>query len=167
VAWEVAVSRKTGPVALVLTRQKLPVIDRNKFAPADSLKNGGYILADASNKRPELILMGSGSEVSLCLQAREKLESGGISTRVVSLPCWELFEEQTQEYRDQVLPPEIATRISVEAASPFGWIRYIGTRGIAIGMTTFGASAPGEVNMEKFGFTVENILSHAHSLLRK
>ncbi|PWT93923.1 MAG: transketolase [Acidobacteria bacterium] len=167
VAWEIAMDRKKGPVALVLTRQKLPIIDRKKFAPAELVKKGGYVLAEAKDGKPELILISTGSEVTPTMQAWEKLTAEGIATRVVSMPSWELFGAQPAEYKQQVLPPSVWARVAVEAASEFGWKQFVGDRGIVIGMETFGASAPGDVNMEKFGFTAENIASHARQLLGK
>lgn len=165
VAWEMALTHKEGPVALVLTRQKLPVIDRSKFAPAHLASNGAYVLADAVTGKPSLILIATGSEVSLALKAWEKLSSEGIAARVVSMPCWEAFERQSPEYKESVLPSSVSARISVEAGTAFGWKQYVGDRGITIGMETFGASAPYEVLMQNFGFTVENILSKVKSLL--
>ncbi len=165
VAWRVAIERKDGPVALVLTRQKLPVIDREKYASAEGLAEGAYILADAKGQRPDVILIASGSEVSVTLDAYEKLTAEGVAARVVSMPSWDLFEKQTQDYRDKVLPPETAARLAIEAAYPFGWERYIGNKGAAIGMTRFGASAPYKVLAEKFGFTADNIVRRAHELM--
>lgn len=165
VAWEIAITHQEGPVALVLTRQKLPVIDRKKFAAADLVKKGGYILADPQNRKPEIILIATGSEVPVALKAWEQLSNEGIAARVVSLPCWEIFEQQPQDYRDEVLPPAIHARVAIEAAAPFGWTKYVGQRGIVIGMKSFGASAPGEVLMEKFGFTPENVVAKARALL--
>ena len=165
VAWEIALTRKQGPVCLILTRQKLPVIDRTRFAPAENAKKGGYVVADSPDKKPDLILMATGSELSVILNAYEKLSAEGIKTRVVSLLSWEIFEEQPADYKEEVLPSPVTARIAVEAASPFGWCRYVGDRGHVIGMTTFGASAPVEVNMEKFGFTPENVVAQAKKLL--
>src|SRR5262249_23614837 len=166
VAWEVAISRPHGPIALVLTRQKLPLIDRTKFAPAALLMRGAYVLADPPSGKPQLILMATGSEVSITITAWEKLNAEGIPTRIVSIPSWRLFEEQPREYRDEVLPPQITARLAIEAASPFGWREFVGDRGAFIGMTTFGASAPYEVLMQQFGFTPENIVAKAKELLR-
>jgi transketolase len=165
VAWRVAIERKDGPVALALTRQKLPVIDREKYASAEGLVQGAYILADAEGKNPDVILIASGSEVSVALEAHEKLVAEGVAARVVSMPSWDLFEKQTQDYRDEVLPPETTARLAIEAAYPFGWERYIGRKGAVIGMTRFGASAPYKVLAEKFGFTADNIVRRAHELL--
>jgi transketolase len=165
VAWRVAIERKDGPVALALTRQKLPVIDREKYSPAEGLAQGAYILADSTGKRPDVVLIASGSEVPVALDAYEKLIAEGVAARMVSMPSWDLFEKQTQDYRDKVLPPETTARLAIEAAYPFGWERYIGSKGAVIGMTRFGASAPYKVLAEKFGFTTDNIVRRAHELM--
>ena len=165
VAWRVTIERQDGPVALALTRQGVPVIDRSKYASAEGLTRGGYVLADASGKAPEVILMASGSEVSVALEAYEKLTAEGIAARVVSLPCWDLFERQPQDYKDEVLPPTVTARLAMEAAVPLGWERYVGLRGAVIGMTRFGASAPHKVLAEKFGFTAANVVQRAKELL--
>ena len=165
VAWRVAIERKDGPVSMALTRQKLPVIDREKYASAEGLAKGAYILADSKSKRPDVILVASGSEVSMALEGYEKLTAEGVAARVVSMPSWDLFEKQTQDYRDEVLPPDTTARLAVEAAYPFGWERYIGSKGAVIGMTRFGASAPYKVLAEKFGFTADNIVRRVHELL--
>jgi len=141
-AWRVIMNLRHQPVALVLSRQPLPTFDRKKYAAASGLGKGAYILADAPGGNPELLLIGTGSEVALCLQAYEQLAAEGIRACVVSMPSWELFEQQSQEYRDAVLPPQVTARVSVEQASTFGWARYVGPTGRSIGMTTFGASAP-------------------------
>jgi transketolase len=166
VAWKVAIQRKTGPTALILTRQKVPTLDRTKYHPAEGLLKGAYILADAGAKPLRLILIATGSEVSLALAARNKLEEQAIGTRVVSMPSWELFEEQPRTYREEVLPPAIRARLAIEAASPQGWREYVGDAGDVLGITTFGASAPGGVLMEKYGFTVDNVVARALALLR-
>lgn len=165
VAWEIAISRRQGPVALILTRQKLPVIDRTKFAPANLTAKGGYVLSDPPNGKPSLILMGSGSEVSLILKASELLNQEGIATRVVSMPSWEIFDQQPRQYHEEVFPPAIKARISVEAGSTVGWKNYVGDQGLLIGMETFGGSAPYEELMKHFGFTVENIVAKAETLV--
>jgi transketolase len=165
VAWRVAIERKDGPVALALTRQKLPVIDREKYSSAEGLAKGSYILADSKGKRPDVILIASGSEVSVALDAYEQLMAEGVAPRLVSMPSWDLFEMQSQAYKDEVLPPLTTARLAIEAAFPFGWERYIGLRGAVIGMTRFGASAPCKVLAEKFGFTADNIVRRAHELL--
>lgn len=167
VAWKVTLQSRNSPVALILTRQKIPVFDRNKFASADGLNKGAYILSDAPNAKPDLILIATGSEVFKAIQAQEKLSHQGVNSRVVSMPSWELFESQSKEYQDQVLPPEVKKRVSIEAASVFGWDRYVGLDGVTIGMTTFGASAPGDVAMDKFGFTVDNIVEKSLTLIGK
>jgi len=169
-AWRIAILRRHAPTALALTRQKVAVIDRQRFAAADGLRRGGYVLAEAETAdgevtTPKLILIATGSEVSLALDAREKLQGEGSPTRVVSLPCFELFEEQSKEYRDQVLPPAVTARLSIEAGVCQGWDRYVGTKGAMICLDRFGASAPGEVALNNLGFNVENVLAHARALL--
>ncbi len=165
VAWRVAIERKGGPVALALTRQKLPVIDREKYASAEGLARGAYVLADTKGKAPEILLIASGSEVAPALEAYEKLLAEGTAAWVVSMPSWDLFEKQPQGYRDEVLPPAVTARLAIEAASPFGWERYVGPQGAVIGMRRFGASAPYKVIAEKFGFTAANVVQRAHELL--
>ncbi|MGD0382306.1 MAG: transketolase [Thermoguttaceae bacterium] len=160
-AYKVVMLRKDRPVALVLTRQNLPTLDRTKYAPAAGLKRGGYVLADAPNGKPEVILIGTGSEVSLCVGAYEKLVAEGIQARVVSLPSWELFDQQPAEYRDAVLPPDVTRRVAVEAGVEQGWEKYIGDKGKFIGMSGFGVSAPVGIIMKHFGFTVDNIVAAA------
>jgi transketolase len=163
-AWRRALASTDGPVALVLSRQKLPVLDRSQYGPAEGLSKGAYILADPAGK-PDIILIGSGSEVHIALQARQQLADKGVSARVVSMPSWELFEKTSQDYRDQVLPPDVTARIAVEAGVPMGWGNYVGDRGAVMGIARFGASAPGEVLMEKFGFTAENLVHKAMAML--
>jgi transketolase len=165
VAWRVAIERRGGPVALALTRQVLPVIDRSKYASAEGLARGGYVLADAPAKIPEIILIASGSEVAVALEAFEKLKAEGIAARVVSLPSWDIFEKQPQAYKDEVLPPGVTARLAIEAAAPLGWDRYVGPKGAVIGMTRYGASAPYKVLAEKFGFTAANVIQRAKELL--
>lgn len=164
-AWRMALESKGRPVALILSRQTLPTLDRSRYAPANGLLRGGYVLADALGGEAELILIGTGSEVSLALAVREKLTAAGIRTRVVSLPSWELFDEQPAEYRQTVLPTGVLKRLAIEAGSPFGWERYVGTCGDIVCVDGFGASAPGDVVMAKFGFTVENVYRRALELL--
>ena len=166
-AWKSALLEKDGPVALVLTRQKVPVIDRKKYAPASGLHMGAYILADATKGRPEIVIIATGSEVHTALEAYERLVGEGVAVRVVSMPCRETFEMQPREYKDKVLPPGVTARITVEAASVFGWDKYAGPSGVTIGIDRFGASAPGSVNMEKFGFTADNIIENAGKLLNR
>jgi transketolase len=165
-AYKVLMLRKDRPVALILTRQNLPTLDRTKYAPAAGLKRGGYILADAPNGKPEVILIGTGSEVSLCVGAYEKLVAEGIQARVVSLPSWELFDQQPAEYRDSVLPPDVRRRVAVEAGVEQGWEKYIGQEGKFIGMSGFGVSAPVGMIMKHFGFTVDNIVAAAKEKMR-
>ena len=165
VAWRVALEHRGGPVALALTRQKLPVLDRTTLASADLLRRGAYVLTDAGNGQPDIILIATGSEVQLALEARQRLAARGIGARVVSMPSWELFEQQPDSYRDEVLPPSVTARLAIEAASPHGWHRYVGTMGAVIGMTRYGASAPYHVLMEQFGFTADNVTSRALALL--
>ncbi len=164
-AWRCAIDRHHQPVALVLTRQNVPVIDRGKYAPAAGLRRGGYVLADPEGGDPELILIATGSEVALALAAHEELSAGGVRSRVVSLPCWELFDRQDQSYRDEVLPPGITARVSVEEASTIGWDRYVGFGGTKIGMHTFGTSAPLKDVQTKFGFTPDKVAEAAKELL--
>jgi transketolase len=147
----------------VLSRQPLPILDRTRYASASGVARGGYVLADADGSKPEVILLASGSEVSLCVEAFERLRGDGIRARVVSLPSWELFEEQNRSYRDSVLPPGVTARVSVEQASTFGWERYVGPTGTRIGMETFGASAPLKALQKKFGFTVERVIEAARA----
>lgn len=178
-AWRLAILRREAPTALALTRQKVPLIDRKKFASAEGVRRGAYILAETesvttesdsdrienSSGNPELILIATGSEVSLALEAREKLQSDGIATRVVSMPCVELFEEQAKDYRDEVLPPSVTARLSIEAGVGQGWDRYVGPKGDKICLERFGASAPGDVALKNLGFNVENVVKHAKALL--
>ncbi len=166
VAWRIAVETRDQPTALVLSRQKLPILDRPGYGQAQGLARGGYVLA-VEEGLLQAVLMASGSEVPLILEAREQLQQRGIGIRVVSLPCWELFERQSQEYRDSVLPPACTARLAVEAASPFGWTRYVGDQGEVLGMEGFGASAPAERLMEHFGFSVSEVESRVLQLLAK
>jgi transketolase len=165
-AWRVAIERSHQPVALVLTRQSVPVIDRDRYAPAEGLRRGGYVLADAEGGDPEVILIATGSEVALALGAHEELSGEGVRSRVVSLPCWELFERQGQGYRDEVLPPSVRARVSVEEAATMGWERFIGADGRAIGMHTFGTSAPLKDVLTKFGFTPDKVADAAREVLK-
>ncbi|MDY6790919.1 MAG: transketolase [Thermodesulfobacteriota bacterium] len=163
-AWRLAVKNSDGPVALILSRQKLPILDRSKYAAADGLAKGAYILTDSAQK-PEIILLATGSEVSITLEAGKELMGKGIQTRVVSMPSWELFEKTSQEYKDMVLLPDVTARIGVEAGISMGWERYVTGAGKTIDMAGFGASAPGGTLLEKFGFTSENIVQTARKLL--
>jgi transketolase len=158
---------KHEPVALILTRQALPTIDRSTYAAASGVAKGAYVLADVSGGKPDVLLLASGSEVSLCLDAAEQLKTDGVRARVVSMPSWELFEHQPQAYRDSVIPPTVTARVCVEQASTFGWARYAGLTGEIIGMTSFGASAPLKELQKKFGFTVANVVAAAKGQLQK
>src|SRR6266478_132698 len=157
VAWRVAIESRHRPVALVLTRQNVPTLDRSQFAAADGLRRGAYVLADAPSK-PDLILIGTGSEVSLIVAARQKLAEQKVQARIVSMPSWELFDAQPRDYRESVLPPSVRPRLAVEAGLPQGWHFYVGDGGDVIGLDRFGASAPGNVVMEKLGFTVNHVV---------
>jgi transketolase len=164
-AWRAAIDRHHQPVALVLTRQNVPVFDRSKYASAEGLRRGAYVLADPEDGDPELILIATGSEVALALAAYEELKSDGVRARVVSMPCCELFDRQDPEYRAQVLPPNVTARVSIEEASTLGWDRYVGFDGVKIGMHTFGTSAPLKDVQTKFGFTPEKVAEAAKELL--
>jgi len=165
VAWRVAVETTSRPVLLALSRQDLPTIDRTRYASADGLRQGAYVLRDANNGKPDLILIATGSEVGLILAAAEKLEGEGIAVRCVSMPSWELFEAQSREYQGRVLPPDVGARLAVELGSPQGWQRYIGPRGDMLGIDHFGASAPADVLLREFGFSVDNVVRRAKALL--
>lgn len=160
-AYRVILSRKDRPSVLVLTRQNLPTLDRAKYASAEGVRRGGYVLADAPDGKPDVILIGTGSEVSLCLGAYERLVADGVNARVVSLPCWELFDAQPAEYRDSVLPPKVTRRVAVELGVKQGWEKYLGPDGQFVGMCGFGASAPVSVLLKHYGFTVEQIVAAA------
>jgi len=166
-AWRVITMLRHKPAALILSRQALPTLDRTRYGAAGGLARGGYILADADDGKPAAIMMATGSEVALCVAVYEKLRAEGIQTRVVSMPSWELFEEQDLEYRDRVLPPQVKARVSVEQASTFGWGRYVGASGTSIGMNTFGASAPLKELQQKFGFTPERVVTAVREQLTK
>ena len=166
-AWRVIMQNKKEPAVLVLTRQALPTIDRTKYAPASGVAKGAYILADAPGGKPDAILMGTGSEVSLCLSAYETLTAQGIKVRVVSMPSWDIFEHQSRDYRDSVLLPEVTARVSVEQASTLGWDRYVGSKGKIIGMHTFGASAPLKELQKKFGFEPDSVVAAVKEVLGK
>ena len=165
-AYRVAMLQKHRPVALALSRQNLPTLDRTKYAPASGVQQGGYVLADAAGGRPSVILIATGSEVPLCLEAYEKLTAEGIATRVVSLPSWELFEAQPADYRESVLPSSVTARVGVEAGVELGWSKYVGPRGRFIGMKSFGMSCPIKQAMEHFGFTVANVVAEAKEALQ-
>jgi transketolase len=163
-AWRVALEHREGPVALVLTRQPVPVLDRTRYAPAHGLRRGGYVLADCEGV-PELVLIGTGSEVALCVEAYERLRQEGVRVRVVSLPSWELFDRQPREYRDEVLPPQVWRRVAVEAGRSLGWERYVGCRGRALGVDRFGASAPHAALAQAYGLTAQRVYEAARELL--
>ncbi len=166
-AWRYIMEQRHEPVALILSRQALPTLDRPRYAPATGVAKGAYVLADAPGRKPEVILMASGSEVSLCVEVYERLKAEGVEARVVSMPSMELFDRQPPEYRDSVLPPSVTARVSVEQASTFGWSRYVGPSGETIGMKTFGASAPLKELQKKFGFTPEHVVAAAKRVLMK
>jgi transketolase len=166
-AWRVAIESRDRPVALALSRQNVPTLDRSLFTSAKGVSRGAYVLADVDGAAPDLILIGTGSELSLVVGARERLQQRNIKARVVSMPSWELFDAQPQEYREYVLPQSVGRRLAVEAALPLGWHRYVGDRGDVIAVERFGASAPGNIVMEKFGFTVDHVMERALALLEK
>ncbi|MCS6940325.1 MAG: transketolase, partial [Roseiflexus sp.] len=161
VAWRIALERADGPTALILSRQKLPVFDRSALASADGVWRGAYVLRDAADGKPQVILMASGSEVALALAAQAALAERGVAARVVSFPSWELFALQPQEYRDSVLPPNVRARLAIEAGVSQGWERWVGDQGDCISVETFGASAPYQVVFREYGFTVENVVERA------
>jgi transketolase len=163
-AWRAALTQH-GPTCLVLTRQNVPVLDRSRMQSDGGVGRGAYILVDPPGGKPQVILIATGSEVSVAIGAQTLLAEKGVAARVVSMPSWEIFERQSPEYRASVLPPGVSARVAVEAGSPLGWYKYVGTTGDVVGMTRFGASAPGKVNFEKFGFTPENVAAHALALL--
>ena len=166
-AWRFAIESRDCPVALILTRQDVPTLDRSRYAAAAGLKRGAYILAEAANGRPDIILIATGSEVSLIVEAQRELEKQNIQTRLVSMPSWELFDAQAEEYRRSVFPPLIRERLAVEAGATQGWHRYVGDLGDVIGLDHFGSSAPGPVLMREYGFTVENVCKRALALIEK
>jgi transketolase len=166
-AWKLAISRRNGPTTLILSRQAIPVFDRSIYTPADGLRKGAYVLADMGDFEPEIILMASGSEVCLITEAGIRLASEGVNVRLVSFPSWELFEVQDKAYQNQVLPPAIKSRLSVEAGVSQGWERWVGDSGESVSVERFGASAPYKVIFENFGFTIENVIQRAHQLLTK
>jgi transketolase len=166
-AWRAALLHRSGPTLIVLTRQKVPVIDRARYAPAAGLLKGAYVLAEAGGGSPRLLLLATGSEVGLCLAARDRLEAEGTPTRVVSMPSLEIFARQSAEYRDAVLPPAVPARLAVEAAVGFGWHRWVGSMGEILGIERFGASAPYERIFQEFGFTVENVAARARAVLAR
>jgi transketolase len=166
-AWKVTMQLRHEPVILIVSRQAMPTWDRTKYASAAGVAQGAYVLADTPDGRPEVVLLGTGSEVALCVQAHEQLVVDGIKSRVVSMPSWELFEQQSEDYQESVIPPDVTARVSVEQASVFGWGRYVGTQGHAIGMQSFGASAPLKELAKKFGFTVDHVVAAAKSQIAR
>ena len=166
-AYKLILQHTHGPSTLVLTRQPVPTLDRTKYASASGVARGAYVLADAAGGKPGVILMASGSELSLCVDAYEKLKAEGVKARVVSMPSWELFEQQDAAYKTSVLPPEVTARVAVEMAAPFGWERYTGTKGKILGMRRFGASAPLKDLLKKFGFSADNVVAAAREVLGK
>src|SRR5687767_3268881 len=167
VAWSVAIETRNRPVALALSRQNVPTLDRTKYTAAAGVRRGAYVLADPPEGKPDLVLIGTGSELSLVVAAREKLLEQKINARVVSMPSWEIFDDQPQDYREFVLPPNIRARLAVEAALPLGWHRYVGDGGDVLAIERFGASAPGNIVMEKLGFTVDHVVERARALIGK
>ena len=165
--WRFTMKERHQPVALILTRQPLPTLDRSKYAAASGVEKGAYVLADAADGKPDVLLLATGSEVSLCVQAYEQLTAEGVKARVVSMPSWDLFEKQPQEYRDAVLPPSVTARVSVEQASVLGWDRYVGPKGRMIGMHTFGASAPLKELQKMFGFLPASVVAAAKEVMGK
>ena len=166
-AWKVAAQSEKHPVLLALTRQDLPTLDRTRYASADGVRQGAYVLSDAKDGKPTLILLASGSEVALILAAADQLQAEGIAVRCVSMPSWELFDAQPQSYRDQVLPPNVSARLAVELGVSQGWDRYVGAKGDMLGVNRFGASAPAGVLLREYGFTVDNVVARAKALLAR
>ena len=166
-AWRVAVETKDHPVLLILTRQNVPTLDRKQYAEADGLRRGAYVLSDAKNGTPDLILIATGSEVGLIISAAERLQADGVAVRCVSMPSWDLFEKQPQSYRDGVLPPNVTARLAVELGVPQGWDRYIGAHGDMLGVDRYGASAPADKLLSEYGFTVDNVVKRAKAVLAK
>ena len=160
-AWKIALQQTNRPSCLVLSRQPLPTLDRSQYASAEGVAQGAYVVADAEGGQPQVILMATGSELGLAMQAYEQLKGEGVRARVVSMPCWELFEEQDEAYKQSVLPDEVLGRVAIEQAGPLGWERYIGRKGASVTMSTFGASAPIGKLQAKYGYTVENVVKLA------
>jgi transketolase len=164
-SYKVAIQHTHGPSTLVFSRQPMPTIDRTKYAPASGVAKGGYVLADADGGKPEVILMGTGTELQHCVAAYEKLKAEGIKARVVSMPCWEIFDQQDATYKESVLPAAVTARVSIEMGATLGWDRYVGPKGKMIGMHSFGASAPLKDLLPKFGFGSEFVVTAAKQLL--
>jgi transketolase len=165
VAWKLAMESKHHPTALTLTRQAIPTFDRTKYGSVEGVRRGAYIFSEAANGTPDVLLIGTGSELQLAVEAQEKLASEGVKARVISMPCWELFDEQTAEYKESVLPTAVRARVAVEAGSPIGWERYVGLDGRVVGQPQFGASAPAKEVFKHFGITTENVVRHARESL--
>ncbi len=166
-AWKAAIAKTDGPTALILSRQNIPTIDRQKYASAKGLHKGAYVLYQSKDGTPDLIIIATGSEVTLALDCISALEEKGLNTRVVSMPCWELFEAQDKVYKDEILPPSVKNRISLEAGQTLGWERWVGQYGVSLGVTEFGLSAPGDIIFKEFGFTVENVISMIEKMMKK
>jgi transketolase len=166
-AWRFVLSHREGPTALILTRQDIPVLDRDRYASARELRRGGYVLWDSQGEHPDIILIGTGSELHIALAAGEELAAEGVGIRVVSLPSWEIFDRQPEEYRESVLPPAIRKRVAVEAGTGRGWEHYVGMDGMIVGLDGFGASAPAAILYEKFGLTVERVVEAARTLMER
>jgi len=166
-AWKAAIAKTDGPTALILSRQNIQTIDRQKYASAKGLHKGAYVLYQSKDGTPDLIIIAAGSEVTLALDCISALEEKGLNTRVVSMPCWELFEAQDKAYKDEVLPPSVKNRISLEAGQTLGWERWVGQYGVSLGVTEFGLSAPGDIIFKEFGFTVENVISMIEKMMKK
>ena len=164
-AWKLAIDRRNGPTVLLLSRQSTPTIDRSKFASADNVRKGAYVLADLGKKQPVIILMASGTELDLIVTAGKQLAADGVGVRIVSMPSWELFLAEGQAYIDEVLPPSIELRLAVEAGVTFGWERWVGNRGLILGVNRFGASAPANKVYKEYGLTVENVVAKAKMLV--
>jgi transketolase len=164
-AWRVALERRGGPVAMALSRQKVPTLDRTEVESAEGVLRGAYTLWQSGDNEPDCILIATGTEVWVALEAAKQMD--GTNVRVVSMPCWELFAEQPADYRDEVLPPDVAARLSVEAGISLGWTRWVGDRGDSLAVDTFGASAPGDEVLERYGFTPENVAAKAQALLER
>jgi len=164
-AWKYALEHRDGPVALLLTRQGVPVIDQSKYASAANISRGAYILT--SRGKPDVILLATGSEVAVALEAARMLEADGLSPQVVSMPCWKLFDKQDDKYKNSVIPRDVKVRVAVEAGIEMGWRKWLGDDGVFVGMTGFGASAPGKVCFKEFGITPENVANAARDLVKK
>ena len=166
-AWKVALEKSDGPIALLLTRQGLPVFDRTEMGEASGVAKGAYVLLDTERVYPDVILIATGSEVPLALEAHKRLTMQGFGVRVVSMPSWELFEAQSEEYQDSVLPPTVKARVAIEAGISLGWERWVGAAGAVIGLDRFGASAPYKVIFEQFGFTPDQVMLRALETIDK